>query len=454
MNVNKRTINLIFSITLMLCAIIYSVYPGLDDDYILIAVISLLIYSGCLFSSIVFFGHLQVINIFLYTVGIFIYGRVISYVIDKYYNYYDVTMFVSTIIKPVEAKALLSMSSMVLSGVYFGYSFCSSVFERKNIKQQLKSKIKIPAKTISFIILCMMLPYILTGVISTINGGYLSFYMENIRLQESGSIIPSLYSFAITLTVIFLSFSIHSEDNNRINVYLFLLFINALLLTIVGQRGPIISFVLFYLWYRNSYVKEVGVAKFLIFSAVCIILSQALLFFRADFTAGSETPISMLAKFMYQQGVTLHTIFFTKYIDNYPVYLKMQSFIPGSVQLYSLFNPDEVIYGSSSALLSSSLNSSLFEAGYGVGWSIFSDLLLISDREPILIILFSMAFGGLIFVSDIKSKRNVFITSIGVILAYRIGFLPRAGLNGVFPLIIYSFILIIFFGLLKKASKK
>ncbi|MBN6412554.1 O185 family O-antigen polymerase, partial [Escherichia coli] len=164
----------------------------------------------------------------------------------------------------------------------------------------------LPNGPVLFLVGCLVFPYIYSGLEAVNSGGYLSFYTKNLELLEKGSIIPNLYSLGITIATVFLSISISTDNKKNTNFYLCVLLMNSLMLALIGQRGPLLSFFLFYLWYRNKYIKKIPLLRLVIIGGIAIVFSQTLLLFRADYSNSNINLFEHYFSFLFQQGVTLH----------------------------------------------------------------------------------------------------------------------------------------------------
>ncbi|EMC8780757.1 oligosaccharide repeat unit polymerase [Providencia rettgeri] len=439
-----------FIISLSIIILVESIYLNIDYETINYIFLGLFIFNYLIIYSLG--GPLSIYGLFLLTSAVFIYGKVISSIFTSKVNIEEITFFTVEKISNIDMLNLLACINLILASISLGYVLNIIIEKRKRLKLIEYSFNRIPLKGIILIIVFCISPYIINGLITVIQNGYLSFYTNNLELLETGSFLPTLYSFGITISIVFLSIAIQQQKNNYIKLFFLILLINAILLTIIGQRGPIVSFFLFYLWYRNKYIKKIKLSYLFILLFIMIIFSQTTLIFRDDYNNVDKSILDNYLLFFSQQGLTLQVVYLTKYIHEYPLYLIMQNFIPGSIFIYKQLFPHIELYNSSSALLSSIINSNLYKSGAGVGWSVYADILLLSNRNPILIILFSFILGYIISISEnFKNNYNIIITCISVIFAFRIGFLPRAGLNGIFPLIIYSIIIV---SILKRRIKK
>ncbi|ENP3265152.1 O185 family O-antigen polymerase [Escherichia coli] len=423
-------------------------------DYYTLAISCFLFIAFAYLQTALLSGVLSIISLFIMTISISIFGRIFSYLLYSEMDYYTVTLFYTTTISSLDSVNLLLTIGIIIYSILLGYFFTQCIENKNKNVNVVTYNLRLPNGPVLFLVGCLVFPYIYSGLEAVNSGGYLSFYTKNLELLEKGSIIPNLYSLGITIATVFLSISISTDNKKNTNFYLCVLLMNSLMLALIGQRGPLLSFFLFYLWYRNKYIKKIPLLRLVIIGGIAIVFSQTLLLFRADYSNSNINLFEHYFSFLFQQGVTLHVIYFTKYIDNFPVYLLAQNFIPGANAIYNMFAEHTILYNSSSAYLSDLLNPALFKSGYGVGWSFVNDIVLLCNKNVGAMIIVACLFGVFLSLAENRgNSKGLYITALSVITAYRIGFLPRAGLNGIFPLWIYSLVIITLLMVLKKKWK-
>ncbi|MDP9688943.1 UNVERIFIED_ORG: hypothetical protein J2W82_002604 [Pseudomonas mohnii] len=152
--------------------------------------------------------------------------------------------------------------------------------------------------------------------------------------------------------------------------------------------------------------------------------------------------LQQLAWFSYLQGSTLVYTGASMRIDNYPTSAFLQTFIPGYSQIAHIFEPEKI---SSDFYfphyLARSYSEEKYAKGFGMGWSIFSDLSAFSKGNPFFFGLFSIILGAALayFIKGIESSFYLYGALVCVFM--KLMLLPRSGLYSVVPyLAVYTVI--------------
>jgi hypothetical protein len=152
--------------------------------------------------------------------------------------------------------------------------------------------------------------------------------------------------------------------------------------------------------------------------------------------------LQQLAWFSYLQGSTLVYTGAAMRIDNYPTSAFLQTFIPGYSQIAHIFQPGKI---SSDFYfphyLARSYSEEKYDKGFGMGWSIFSDLSAFSKGNTFLFGLFSIMLGLALayFIKGIESSAYLYGALVCTFM--KLMLLPRSGLYSVIPyLAVYTFI--------------
>ena len=155
-------------------------------------------------------------------------------------------------------------------------------------------------------------------------------------------------------------------------------------------------------------------------------------------------PLTSVTNFLYSQGFSMLVFHSSMKLEHYSIIPALQSFIPGSSFIISLTSHElPSYYTSFSRYLSYHLSPSLYNQGFGLGWSILSDFYIFSGRTIIGFILLSFLWGYGINKAELLAQNNLNFKRILITVAPSIIFIPRSGISTVFPLIIYA--IIIFF---------
>jgi hypothetical protein len=283
------------------------------------------------------------------------------------------------------------------------------------------------------------------GILSVISGGYLALYdaQDSHYGFEFSSIIKTLLAASVGVFLV--------QDDRRLrNLFLFILGCYYFGQFVMGLRGGFICYVLLLFWYNSNYgLKRVNVLRVLTL-IICVFIFLTAIFNFVSFRGevGNETLLDKVLELIYSQGVTLVVFNDSMAVDRYPLIPYFQNFIPGVSLVFSTFgyavNTYDVNFGQ---FLSYTLDPVLFGLGYGLGWSLFSDAHVYSFGNIVIYSIFIVLFSIFINYMQNNVNKNLHLKVIVGSLVIPLCFLPRAGLNTVFPLIFYTiiFLLLIIF---------
>uniref|UniRef100_UPI001178926B O-antigen polysaccharide polymerase Wzy n=1 Tax=Acinetobacter baumannii TaxID=470 RepID=UPI001178926B len=94
----------------------------------------------------------------------------------------------------------------------------------------------------------------------------------------------------------------------------------------------------------------------------------------------------------------------------------------------------------SGAFFAYTLNNSLFDNGFGLGWSVFLDLYILSGRNYLLLSFFSFILGLVFCYLIDKSKKNVLFLYVLLSSLPAFMFAPRSLMYSISSGLIYSFV--------------
>lgn len=395
-------------------------------------------------------------SLFFFTSILFLGGRFLS----VFLGYTDSMLFELDffVYRNLEPKEKSKLFFLILSGflsLEIGYYFSNLIFKNYNIGS---SNISFKAnKNILFLILSVMASLLSISTYESVNtvlaGGYLALF-------SGQSIEYGLNFSAILKTILLASTGVFlSQDNEKSkNIFLFIMGLYFFIDLFTGGRGGFISYLLFITWYKHNLgIQKASFLKFFIIVLVLLVFLSSI-FGLFSLRSADPTDSNLYQKIIlliYEQGTTLMIFNESLSINEYPLIPYFQNFIPGFSFLYSIIvggiYPYENSFG---AFMSNTLNSELYNLGYGLGWSFFSDAYVYAFRKPILFSFWAMIFSVFVNYLQLNINRSIYIKVITISLVPAILFLPRAGINTIFPLIPY--ILIIFFvvKLLSSFNKK
>lgn len=384
---------------------------------------------------------ISVYSLFYFTTLIFLCGRFFSIFLGYSEELFSMDFFSYRILNDYEKNRLMLYVFLILVSLEVGLYLSRIIFKKekdKKINLYLNTYILWFIFSIVSIILIISLPDVFNKVLLS---GYLAIHQG----QADG------YSFGIlgkvtTLLYALLGFAlVHNNKNLKISV-IAVLIIYSILYMIIGSRGTFVCTLLFLLWAYYDYGNK-SVNLFKLFSYIVAIVFFLISFFslislRAkDITISNQGLKDSILNLLYEQGITLMVFNEVFYLDKYPLLPMIQNFIPGSIFIASkldLADPYNISYGN---YLASSLNSSLFEDGYGLGWSVFSDLYVISFGIYFIFGLFVILFSLFLNFTELMLNRSMFWKILVISTLPALLFLPRSGLYTYFPLMYYVFIL-------------
>lgn len=438
---------LILILSLSLYSINTSLNISLDISDFLWSLLFILIIATILFLRF-YINKANIVSLyslFFLTSLLFIGGRFFSVILGFTSSpLFELDFFVYSILN---AKEKTNLFFLVISGflsLELGYYF-SNIILKNDIKKS--SNVFLNANKYVLIIIILIIFSLLSissyeSLKIALDGGYLALYSG--QTKEYGFTFTGLLK-----TILLASAGIFlSQKNVKIQrIFLLALGVYFLIDIFLGARGGFISYILFLVWYKHDFGKKKG--KFINFFIIVIILIVLLstIFGLISLRSSEVTDTSIYQKILsllYDQGVTLMVFNESLKIQEYPAIPYFQNFIPGFSFLYSKIigglYPYEISF---SAFLSYTLNPKLYDLGYGLGWSFFSDAYLYGFKTPTFFCFWVFIFSVFLNYLQLNITKNIYVKVITISLVSSILFLPRAGINTIFPLIPY--ILILFF---------
>lgn len=226
--------------------------------------------------------------------------------------------------------------------------------------------------------------------------------------------------------------------------YLILFFVYSTINILIGGRGTLGAVLMFSIWYYSlsHKINIVKLAILCVFSLLFLLWIFSFSIRQAD-SSMSLGLVDTISYFLYSQGISLAVFDQSRDIIDYPALAYIQSIIPGSSTIYSLFtgvslSPQDVSF---SSYLSYSLNPSLFANGNGLGWTLMGDLYLFGGRTYIGFGILSFIFGYLCSYIESKASLKIFYKVLIFAIFMRFVLLPRAGLNTIIPFIAYVYVI-------------
>lgn len=441
---NNYKYSLIFFISLL--AVLFSIYYGgvvlSFTDYVWSVFFVLYLVVVYFFRYACNISLATIFSLFYMTSILFLGGRFLAIFLGFSGSLFEVDFFGSRYLGVYEASNLMFYLFSGFISLEIGL-YLSLLTLKRNAGQVIELQLN---KFILYLFLVIFAVYafysVQQGLLSVMSGGYLALYGE--QGGDYGFDITSIIKTLFTASVG--AFLVQNDKRVR-NILLGILGVYYFGQFIMGLRGGFICYLLLLFWYNADYgLKKVNVIKVLTLMVGIFVFLTAifnLVSFRGE--VGSETLSDKVLGLLYTQGVTLMVFNDSMNVGNYPIVPYFQNFIPGVSFIFSSLgygvNTYDVNFGQ---FLSYTLDPVLFKMGYGLGWSLFSDAHVYSFGNIVWFSVFIMLFS--IFINYLQNNvnRNVFFKVIMTSSVIPLCFLPRAGLNSVFPLMFYTAIFLFF----------
>ncbi|MDI6620376.1 O-antigen polysaccharide polymerase Wzy [Acinetobacter junii] len=389
-------------------------------------------------------NDLSLFSLFYITFLLFLCGRFFSIFLGYDKSLFEFDFFAFNQLNSYEITKLMFILLSGMAGMEVGL-YLYQISKKEKIKNDNRVLNINPyfSYIVSFFIITLLYTSIIKALIIAMQGDFLSLYAES----QNENYSSSLSSFLTPLSLIWLGVVCIMKNKKVQKTYMFLLFFYYFLGLLVGYRGGFICFILFWVWYINDYgAKSIDVKKafkvavyFLMFIVFMNTVYISITF--RDMSVGHSGFFNSILGLIYSQGITLMVFNESLYVNDYPIQQYFQNFLPGVSFLYNNFIETIPFYKTSwNAYLSYSLNPKMYEMGYGVGWSLFSDIYLYSFG---VIFLFSSLIAIFTFFLNFiqyNINKSIFFKYIAVVISLNIFFLPRGNLSSIFPLILYALV--------------
>lgn len=350
---------------------------------------------------IIFIYFLRIINkvsaaslysIFFISFLLFICGRFFSILIDPKSDIFLMDFFVTFRLEPYQITNLILMIFIAIVSMEIG-AYSANIYTLSNKPSTTKSPP--PPKIIIIISILIIFGLNATLLINNLSVvmkyGYVALYANQGEPIQAG-----WSSLLITFTYVFLGIVLtHSRKNLKV-LFITLFGISSIIQALIGVRGAIGIFLLFLLWVRYDYGKKNPNMVLLYSIFICFVLFMTIIIpqFSYRVLETDSGPLASISNFLYNQGFSMLVFHSSMQINDYSVIPGVQNFIPGSSFLISLVNHElPSYYTSFSRYLSFQLNPSLYNQGFGLGWTLLSDFYIFSGRTIIGFIFLSYLWG-------------------------------------------------------------
>lgn len=380
---------------------------------------------------------LSITSLFTLTIMLFLGGRFFAAIIDPTSEIFQLTFFANYKLNTIHSTKLFFL---VIVGIF---ALQTGQYIAKNNQISTSLSLKVPTRSIQ-LLLTIMFPIFALIIgsllyekfIDVLQFGYLGFYKSQSQSEFNSKTLLSLLN---SFFYIFIGLAFAYGHKRQKWFYFILLCLYSLTILLLGARAAFGSFLLFVLWLYGDFGRRpFSLLKFLLFSILAMLLLNILaenISFR-EVHAGNNL-IDRLYKFLYTQGVTLMVVDASMSIEEYPVLAYFQSFIPGSAYIASLFSKVAIEDINFANFLAFNLDKDMFSKGFGLGWSIYSDILLFTSKNIILFTIFFTGIGSLLTLLEKSAQTSPWIQGLIIAIAPRILYVARAHTGTVMPLVVY-----------------
>ncbi|MBF9001173.1 O-antigen polysaccharide polymerase Wzy [Vibrio nitrifigilis] len=383
-------------------------------------------------------------SFFIFSVSIFILGRFFSYVFSPDEKLYEMSFFVKY---KLNDEGALKLTTYVVTAI----AFLDIGYRLGKLKNYNFRKIEIDHLWMKKLCkLCLISsPIILYDVISNVFLACESDYLST-KLWQVGDYSIHIDSLIKTIFYICFSYSVTFGYKRKTFIVIFIFMTFSSLY--IGARGPIATAALFLIWMlfdcgksKINCKKLFFTSVFFVFILIFIILFIKYFSARAIYSDSTQSLLTLASGFFYQQGLSLMVFDLSMKIEHYPILAYIQSFIPGSSAIMSLFHPVEYYETSFSHALAHQLNPQLFNSGFGTDWTLFSDFYVFGGMNLVGFCVVALGFGALFSILQNSSEKSSFWYLLLVALFMRLIFLPRSTLTSIIPFSIYLYLFVIVF---------
>ncbi|MCT9418069.1 O-antigen polysaccharide polymerase Wzy family protein [Acinetobacter baumannii] len=382
-------------------------------------------------------------SLFYFTSLIFVGGRFFAIFLGlKDISIFEIDFFTRRMLNEQEKTILMCYVFTIFSALEVGL-YSSNILIKNTYNEKLFN-IEFNKKLLFFILmliiglLALSLPEVIQNVIAN---GYLALHQGQAEGYSNGLLTKSINLLYATLGIF-----VVQKSNILKKTHLFIFFIFTCIYLMLGSRGTFVCNTLFFLWlYYDFGRKKVEFGKlFLYLLLIGLFLSTVFAYFSLrEVDKSSLSMYDSVLMLLYDQGITLMVFNESLNVNNYPILPMIQNFIPGTVFIASLLggvSPENISYPN---YLAYNLDPVLFAKGYGLGWSVFSDLYVLSAGFLPLFGIIVFIFSFFINYTEKMLNRNLYWKAIVISTLPALLFLPRAGLYSYFPLYFYVFIILI-----------
>lgn len=388
------------------------------DNYFFSSALILLVFLICFFLSnssnkVKNFINLQ--SFFLLGFLLFFLGRMIAVLFNR--NLSSSLFCIDFIFNYCEAESgvlyLAFIINLILISFASAFVFSFSIGDN-NSESIVSLDYKCISKNKLFVVYLIALLSVISVLFSTfdavylaINSGYMALYANQ---AESYTPPLSLLVSTISIASMAVIYSVKDQFRPIYFKFIFSIFVFSMLLGILtGSRSSFISGMLLILWHFYKY-KRFSFIKYLSISIAGLIL----IYFLDTIAALSGARphevnggfLKTIAETFYNQGITLMVFNSSINVEGYPTLGYLKTLFPGVQVLFSQFGITQRYEFDWSSFMTYQENTQAYNAGFGLGWSIFSDFYMFSFGFLPLFCLLVFLLGKFIIV--VNNAENQF----------------------------------------------
>ncbi|EHW3351742.1 O-antigen polysaccharide polymerase Wzy [Escherichia coli] len=422
-----------FYILLLLFSLLFNIIVYLCSDLITEYCDVYYIFCIVMYITLILLGTYQqkgitMLLIFQAPFGLFILGRFIAHYLDGALNLETIDFFYATRLNTEKVINYLSINMFFFLMVFVGYAIPSIKMPGQHYDLRLNETV---VRYFSRIVVIVTI----TGIALTLKDlyyavsqyGYSALYIIK---KENANDSSSMF-----VTLLLVAIGIVAKENSRseLKILMTVLFFYSFALLLMGARGPMMTYILLWLW---LYKKDIKIFKFGLLALLILSLVQ----FISSLMRTSDVQYNIFAKALYDIGTTFIVLPFSYYITDWPNIALLQNFVPLVSRVSSLFLEIKPYEANLANYLGYYLNQDLYWKGVGLGWSIVADFSIYSNRNVVLLCIFAFFFGCILKNLDDSSKNKGVKYGLSTSLILPLGFLYRSGLFSIVPLAIYFFV--------------
>lgn len=371
---------------------------------------------------------------------LFIGGRFWGILLNPVLTLQEGTFFDYTIISSQHMKESLYYVLIFIFFASWGYKSCRIAGDEECVTEtEYNESADVFMRRIWWVV-CALAMYgqIKAFMLALSQGSYISMYLAQGQDYSAGGALGKI------LLYISLGLSLTYTSDSTKKRYLLLFLAYSLINILIGGRGVFGALLMFFIWYY-SLSHKINIVKLGILAS----LALAFLLWVFSFSirqADAEEYLSLneaISIFLHSQGISFAVFDRSRDFLDYPTLAYIQSIVPGSSTIYSMFSgvslkPQDVSFAS---YMSYNLNPFLFVSGFGLGWTLLGDLYLFGGRTYLGMALLSFIFGFACSFIERKSSSSTFCKVLVYSIFMRFVLLPRAGLNTIIPFMIYVYVI-------------